>query len=135
MSCERADERSQSATVVLLVEDQPLIALVAQSTLEEAGYRTVVVPDGSSALQQLEEGFRPSVLITDIRLGDGPDGWELAAHARKHDPQLPVVYMSGDSGQESSRAVPGGMMLQKPVSATHLISAVEASARPKHIMA
>ena len=36
-------------------------------------------------------------LITDIRLGNGQSGWEVAKHLRQANPTIPVVYMSGDS--------------------------------------
>jgi FixJ family two-component response regulator len=52
----------------------------------------------------------PNILgiITDIRLGSSPDGWEVARIAREIDPEMAVVYISGHGGvQWASQGVPG----------------------------
>jgi hypothetical protein len=36
-------------------------------------------------------------MITNISLGVGADGWDVARRARELTPELPVVYMSGAS--------------------------------------
>ena len=40
----------------------------------------------------------PSILqraiVTDIRLGHGPSGWEIARGAREQAPKIPVIYIS-----------------------------------------
>jgi len=63
--------------------------------------------------------------VTDIRLGRGPDGWQLAQHARRRDPGLRVIYVSGDPDQDSTEyAVAGGVMLSKPLNVPQLLRAV-----------
>lgn len=84
---------------MLLVEDQPLLALVMQTALEDGGYRVVTANSGTSALEQLNEGLRPAALVTDIGLGSGPNGWQLANCARQLDQNLPVIFISGDTGE------------------------------------
>jgi DNA-binding response OmpR family regulator len=102
--------------VLLLVEDEPLIALAMQDALEDAGYRVLIAEDGHSGSAALQERIQEvSGLITDIRLGNGPDGWRLARQARADRPQLPILYVTGDSAHEwSSQGVPGSAILQKP---------------------
>ena len=39
-------------------------------------------------------------MLTDIRLGAGPDGWSVANRARELNPDMPLVYMSGDSAHQ-----------------------------------
>ena len=64
-------------------------------------------------------------MITDIRLSAGPDGWAVARRARELVPNMPVVYMSGDSSQEwSSKGVPNSLMVAKPFAPAQIITAV-----------
>lgn len=111
---------------ILLVEDEPIIAAALQDSLEEAGFSIRHVESGAEAFTLINEhGAGVSGLITDIRLGDGPDGWDLARHARELAPTIPVVYMSGDSAHEhSARGVPDSIMLQKPFAAAQLVIAI-----------
>jgi FixJ family two-component response regulator len=63
-------------------------------------------------------------LITDIRF-PGPSGWEIARHARHQKPELPIVYMTGDSGADwSAEGVPKSLLLQKPFAAAQAITAI-----------
>ena len=83
---------------VLVVEDEALILLDLESLLEEAGFRVVGVPSAEAAIEKFDadaESF--SALLTDIRLGQGRTGWELARHIRQANSTIPVVYISGDS--------------------------------------
>ena len=91
----------ESAVHILVAEDEPLIALALQGNLEEGGYTIRVAASGREALLALESAEPIFVgLITDIRLGAGPDGWEVARRARELNPGLAIVYMSGDSAHE-----------------------------------
>lgn len=64
-------------------------------------------------------------MLTDIQLGRGPDGWEVARHARELVPEMPVVYISGDSAHEwTARGVPDSIMVSKPFVDAQIITAV-----------
>jgi FixJ family two-component response regulator len=66
-----------------------------------------------------------SGLVTDIRLGTGPDGWDVARTARERNPELPIVYMTGDSAIAwPSHGVPKSILLQKPIAAAQLVTAI-----------
>ena len=109
--------------LLLLVEDEPLIALAMQDALEDAGYRVVTAADGHSGAAVIAASIQEFAgLITDIRLGSGPDGWLLAHNARSSRPDLPVLYVTGDSAHEwSCKGVPGSAVLQKPFMATNML--------------
>jgi DNA-binding response OmpR family regulator len=112
--------------VLLLVEDEPLIALSIQDVLQAGGYKVQHAFTGIEGWMALESaGPIFSGLVTDIRCGAGPDGWEIARRAREITPKLPVVYVSGDSAFEHpTRGVPGSVMVQKPFAAAQLLLAV-----------
>ena len=116
----------EPAVLILLVEDEMLIALCVQDALEEGGYAVRAVATGADALSAINRGDQQIAgLITDIRLGSGPDGWEVARHARQENPGLPVVYMTGDSAADHrSRGVPGSLVMQKPFAAAQIVAAI-----------
>jgi CheY-like chemotaxis protein len=96
-----------------------------QDFLEDSGYEVEVAYDGHLALAYLSKETPLSVIVTDIRLGQGPNGWEVARHARAKEPDLPIVYVSGDCAHEFGQlGVPGSRMLQKPFQSAELLSAL-----------
>lgn len=115
-----------TAAIILMVEDEPFIAIGLQNALTDGGYDVRVEDSGTDASNVIARGeIVLAGLITDIRLGDGPDGWEVARLARERHPALPVVYMSGDSAHEhSSRGVPNSIMVSKPFAPAQIITAI-----------
>ncbi len=113
---------------LLIVEDDILIAGSLREVLELEGYAVVVANTGATAVTALQAAeCRIACLITDIRCGAGPNGWELAAFARSASPTLPVMYITGDSAGEYDRnAVPASVMLQKPFSLARFMRALSA---------
>ena len=111
---------------LLLVEDDFALQSVLEIALSEEGFEVVVANTGAAALEELTAGntqFR--AVITDIRLGKGPSGWEVARRAREITSRLPIVYMSGDSaGEWTVYGVPASVMLQKPFVVAQLVTAV-----------
>ena len=118
---------SLGAIVILVVEDEPLIQEVLQLALEEAGFAVITARSVDKAIAMLEAQspeFR--ALITDINLSSGKlTGWDVARRARELNPDLPVVYMTGDSAQEwSSMGVPNSVLLMKPFAPVQVTTAV-----------
>jgi len=104
------------APVLLYVEDEILIQMVFRSVLEDAGFQVLALSDGTEALAFLaDEHPLFDGLITDVNLGNGPSGWDVAHSARALVGDLPVVYVSAASGQDwRLRGVPNSLMLAKP---------------------
>src|ERR1700685_4741357 len=103
----------------LRVEDEGLVRHDLKEGLVEAGFDVSDVAQGGKALSELEsDPSRFSGLITDVRLGRGPDGWEIARRARELIPNLPVVYISGHGSADwPSKSVPTMFSLTHPFAA------------------
>ncbi|HWI86233.1 MAG TPA: response regulator [Sphingomonas sp.] len=114
-------------TLVLLVEDDEIIREFVQTSLEDAGMGVVMADHGGDAIRLLDCPDDPvQVLVTDVRLGEGPDGWAVARYARKLRPDLAVVYFSGQSAADwPSEGVPKSAFLQKPFGPAQIIAAVQ----------
>jgi len=115
-----------SQIVLLLAEDEPLLRMAAGDLLEDGGYTIVLAASGTEAMTALEAKHDElSGLVTDIRLGNGPDGWAIAHRARELNPQIAVVYTTADSGTDwPANGVPKSVLLEKPFADAQLVTAI-----------
>ena len=115
-----------TTAVLLIAEDEFLLLPDIEEALEEAGYQIVITSNGTDAIAQLQsDASRFKALITDIRMGPGPTGWDVAHRARELSPTLPVIYMTGDSAAAwAANGVPNSVLLQKPFVMAQLVVAV-----------
>jgi DNA-binding response OmpR family regulator len=111
---------------VLLVDDDALLQELMSSHLADAGFEIIAARNGTQALTELDaDATRFKAVITDINLGTGPDGWDVGRHARELVSDMPIIYISGDSGSEwSSQGVPDSVMITKPSAPAQLATAV-----------
>jgi DNA-binding response OmpR family regulator len=112
--------------IVLLVDDDALVLEMMGVAFNDAGFDSVVAHKGTEALAELDaDAARFKAIITDIQLGDGPDGWDVGRHARELVADVPVIYISGDGGHEwSSKGVLDSVMIAKPFALAQLVTAV-----------
>jgi CheY-like chemotaxis protein len=107
---------------ILVVEDDPLVRIVAVEALLDAGFEVVEAGSGAEALKHCKDNA-PDVLFTDIRLPGSITGWDIAEHCRHNNPDLPVIYATGYS-QIEPRPVSGSVWFQKPYRPEQLVSTV-----------
>jgi CheY-like chemotaxis protein len=112
--------------LLLYVEDEFLIRATVIDGLEEAGFNVIVAKSGAEALVLLtKQGSELRGVLTDIDLGQGIDGWEVARIARETVSGLPIVYVSAASQQDwTSRGVPGSIMIAKPFATAQVVVAI-----------
>lgn len=92
----RADGRRG---LVLLVEDNPINALVADAALKQFGLSVVLAEDGHKALSWLQE-HQPDLVLMDCQM-PGMDGYETTRHIRalEHQqarPRVPIVALTAN---------------------------------------
>ena len=112
---------------VLVVDDEPLIAMALEAALEDAGHRAVTAANGRQGLERLAEAPRPDLVLLDMMMPvmNGPA--MLAAMAA--DPGLagiPVVVLSS-LPEEAIRARVGegvAAVLLKPCTAEQVLGAI-----------
>lgn len=85
--------------LILAVDDEELVLDLVVAALEDGGYcvaRAFSVEEASSILD--EHISELGGVVTDVNLGRRQSsGWEVACHARELNPNIPVIYISGDS--------------------------------------
>jgi len=125
---------------VLVVDDEPDIALIVRVTLESDGHEVEIAADGESALDMVDEGAYDAVLL-DVTM-PGMDGFEVLT-ALKSDPEptvssIPVIMLTARTGDMDR--IRGGIegalyYLTKPFSGAdlkdHLKKALESGTEPE----
>ena len=84
---------SRSA-VILLVDDDPLIAMSTTEMLEDLGHRVIGANSGMRALDVIRSGQPIDLMMTD-HVMPGMTGVELAAASREVRPSLPILLATG----------------------------------------
>ena len=109
--------RSTGGETVLLVDDEPLIRMVAAEQLEELGYVVLEAGDAASALEILDADRSIGLLITDVGLPGGMNGRQLAEAARDRRPDLKVLFITGyaeNAVLNHGDLAPGMQVMTKP---------------------
>jgi signal transduction histidine kinase/CheY-like chemotaxis protein len=87
--------RATQAETILLVEDNDRVREYARAALDELGYRVVEARDADEALRVIAAGTRVDLLFTDVVLGSGLNGRDLANRITAQVAGLPVLFTTG----------------------------------------
>ncbi len=77
---------------ILIVEDEPSIALGLEDDLTLEGYQVVVVGDGETALRRLDEQ-RFDLIVLDVML-PGKDGFDVCRTVRRNGLKTPIIMLT-----------------------------------------
>jgi two-component system alkaline phosphatase synthesis response regulator PhoP len=116
--------------LILIVEDEPELAKLIASYLEEAGMRTQVFHRAQTALRFLKASFA-NLLLLDITLPD-KTGFELLTELREENVQIPVIFVTGNSIEDSKvrgLEMGGDDYVTKPFSYPELVARIRAVLR------
>lgn len=123
---EPSDPEARGA--VLLVDDDPGILRAFRRALSAQGHRVVCADDGAK-VPELIRGQVFDAIVSDIGMA-GVDGFGVLTEAHAHDPDLPVVLVTGGASLDSAiRALDLGAhrFLLKPLDTDVLTAAVRAA--------
>ncbi|WP_394558297.1 ATP-binding protein [Aquipseudomonas alcaligenes] len=100
------------AALVLLVDDEELVRRTTALQLRDLGYQVQESASATAALQMIDAGLRPDVLVTDYIMPD-KSGTQLARELRLRLPDLPVLILTGYSNLSPAQ-MHGVEVLAKP---------------------
>ena len=112
---------------MLLVEDDPDVRALAAAMIKGLGYQVIDVPDAAEAWGVLKSGDSIDLLLSDVVLPGGTSGPAFARAAMAHDPDLPVLFMSGypaEAGKDNTFLGSGTVLLNKPFEMSRLAQAL-----------
>lgn len=114
------------AARILFVEDNVICQLETSDALRRLGYDVVEAGSAAEATLIIEAPRRIHALLTDVDLGAGPDGYDLARSGRSVRPHLPVVYISATAGaRHRAEGVEGSEFIAKPFRSEQVAEALE----------
>ncbi len=124
----------------LVVEDDEAFRKVVAEILHSQGYEVTLAEGGEEAigLSAKTPANRPyDVVVSDVRLGDGPDGMEVLAAFQRHQPQTPVILMTAFGEVEAAmKAIQHGAYdyISKPFDNRELILTVGRALERQRLM-
>jgi PAS domain S-box-containing protein len=109
--------RAEAGQTVLIVDDEPTVRMLVTAVLQEHGYTAVEAVDGASGLKILQSNARIDLLISDVGLPGGMNGWQMADAARIVRPDLKVLFITGyapNAAVGNGRLAHGMQVMTKP---------------------
>ncbi len=98
---------------ILIVEDEPLVALSLEALVEELGYAVAAtLPDAASAWESAQRST-PDIAIVDLNLLDGRTGLELAGRLAAQ-LGVTVIVATGNPGDVPDEGGPVFDVVRKP---------------------
>ncbi len=110
---------------ILVIDDQPDVALVVAETLESEGHQTLVAGSGEEGLQVIDQSH-PDAVFLDVVM-PGIDGIEVLRRIREKRPHLPVILLSGTvtpTQIETAKELGVTDVLRKPATLNHFAQAL-----------
>lgn len=85
--------RSVAETSVLIIEDEPIIAMDIQDVVQQCGHRIAGVAYTEADAVRIAKETKPGLILADINLGGGGDGMHAVGRIMK-DHQAPVIFVT-----------------------------------------
>jgi DNA-binding response OmpR family regulator len=116
---------TDTAKLVMLVEDDEDLRDIEVMILRGAGYRVVTACEGQQALERVAEEM-PAMIFLDMRM-PGMDGWDFAREFRaRHDHGASIVVVTAESDARTrAEEITADGFLGKPFAARDLMTTVE----------
>jgi len=110
---------------ILLVEDEPALATVAEQMLGDMGHHVHLASHAEGALRILEAGEPIDLVFSDIVMPGGMNGFELARTIRSRHPKLPILLTTGYSDAAASAGAAGFPIVAKPYREDEIARSIE----------
>jgi CheY-like chemotaxis protein len=122
---------------ILVVEDDPDVALATRLCLESAGYKVMEARNSAEGLQTVQR-IRPDLIILDVMMDSTTEGFQMALTLRSPDPKseykdyqgIPIIMQTSIHSTTPVRFAPDqdylpvDRFLEKPLDPDKLLKAV-----------
>jgi PAS domain S-box-containing protein len=100
--------------LAMVVEDEPAVRDYAVESLRGFGFEVIAVGDAVQALERLGDGRKVDLVVSDVGLPGGVDGWQFAVRARRLLPGVKIVLMTGYAQGSTTTLGASTELLMKP---------------------
>lgn len=114
----------KAKTVVLVVEDEPLILMDAMQSFEDAGFQVVDAYDVEHALLRLQERPDINAVFTDMNMPGRLDGVQLASMVHERRPDIVILVTSAVKVRRANLPE-GGQFVPKPYRGEHVARLID----------
>jgi CheY-like chemotaxis protein len=114
-----------SKLVVLVVEDEPLLRMIAVDVIEAAGFEAVEAASADRAIEILESRADIRIVFTDIDMPGSMDGIKLAAAIRRRWPPIEIILTSGFYDVRDVELPARGVFFRKPYNERELLTTLQ----------
>jgi CheY-like chemotaxis protein len=115
-----------SDTVILIVEDELFVRMVAADALAEHGFTIIEADCAEEALEALDAHERVDLLFTDVNMPGEMDGIALAAVASARRPDVKLIVTSGARRLDAHEIPDHSIFISKPYDTRQLTNVIEA---------
>lgn len=109
--------------VVLVLQDEPILAMIMSDFVEEAGCDALVVRTAQAAIRALEERTDIRVVFADLDVRGSTTGLKLVAMIRDRWPPIELV-LTGALAPDLDAIPARGVFCDKPFRESKVISAI-----------
>ena len=109
---------------ILFVDDDAMMREFMHRVLEGHDFYVHAVPTAEVALMLLKENIHFDLLVTEIVMPGGMNGFELADHAKRLRPTLRLMYLTGYVNLPREIAQLRGKLIYKPATPAELVSEI-----------
>ena len=117
--------RDPSKQIVLVVEDEPLIRMMAAVMIEDAGFEVMEAGDAVEAVEILESRPDIRLVFTDVDMPNGMDGIRLAACISDRWPPIEIIVTSGKPIPKGATLPPRSVFFPKPYREEKIIATLK----------
>ena len=93
LAAARGRLQASAATDVLIIEDEPIIAMDIEELVAGCGHRVIGVAATEAEAVAIAERSRPGLILADINLGAGGDGTSAVSRIMKSH-YAPVIFVT-----------------------------------------
>jgi signal transduction histidine kinase len=91
----RRDGPVRGPKTILVVDDDPTVRSVVLAMVSKMGYSALEAADGHAAIAMLDDNPEIDLLLTDIFMSGGMNGFQLAEEVQKRNPDIKLLFTSG----------------------------------------
>jgi two-component system, response regulator PdtaR len=121
------------APVVLVVEDEWLLRLLAVELMEDAGFVALQAANADEAIVILEHRVDIALIFTDVDMPGTMDGLKLAHAVRRRWPPIKIIIVSGKTRLSDSELPSDTRFFSKPYSVSDMISELRSLIAPPSV--